>query len=262
MVIAPFLELSAQYQTVVPASRAWNRNDTIRYYLPEGGADSARYPAVILLHGYGGNYKQWSNVAKLQVLSNEYGMALICPDGFSDSWYIDSPSGSGNQYSTFFGESILPAITGNIPVDTSLMFITGLSMGGHGAIHLLMQYPEVFCAAGSLSGVMDLRVSALAKTSLARLLGPKGSGNPNWAKYSAIDNIEKLKQAATPIIICCGSQDYLIEANRAFARKCTDMGIDFVYMESPGKHERDYWRRTLPEQLRFFRKYVNKKTLY
>jgi hypothetical protein len=29
-------------------------------------------------------------------------------------------------------------------------------------------------------------------------------------------------------------------------------------MESPGKHENSYWALILPEQLRFFNKFVNK----
>jgi S-formylglutathione hydrolase FrmB len=37
-------------------------------------------------------------------------------------------------------------------------FITGLSMGGHGAMYLSAKHPELFSAAGSMSGVADMEI--------------------------------------------------------------------------------------------------------
>lgn len=246
---------------MVISGENYPKADTVQYYLPDNINDTSLYPSVILLHGYGGSYRQWSSICKMQQLSNEFGMILICLDGFKDSFYIDSPLKSDEKFATFFRESLIPELKKSLPLDTKMMFISGLSMGGHGALYLMLQNPGVFRAAGSMSGVVDLKASSVAKTCLVKHLGSKTSDNKNWELYSCVGNINRIKEAGCPIIVNCGAQDFLIEANRKFARKCADAGIDIVYMESPGKHERSYWQSMLPEQLRFFRKFIN-KTLY
>ncbi len=236
---------------------SYPKADTVQYYVPAAAAGGARCPLVVLLHGYGGSYRQWPSIADLKYYSDEFGFIIACPDGFKDSWYIDSPLKKGERYAAFFRETIFPALRDSLPVDTSQVFISGLSMGGHGALRLFMENPEFFRAAGSMSGVMDLAASSVANTSLARHLGKKSPDNVNWRVCSNMYNIDRLKSAGKPIIVNCGSQDFLIDVNRKFARLCSQEGIDIVYMESPGKHERSYWALMLPEQLRFFKKFVN-----
>lgn len=243
---------------MVVSGKCYPKADTVQYYLPNNINDTSLYPSVILLHGYGGSYRQWSSICKMQDLSNEFGMILICIDGFKDSFYIDSPLKEEDKFASFFRESMIPEFKNKLPLDTTMMFISGLSMGGHGALYLMLQNPGLFRAAGSMSGVVDLKASSVANTCLVKHLGRKSSDNKNWDLYSCVGNINCIKEARCPIIVNCGAQDFLIDANRKFARKCADAGIDIVYMESPGKHERSYWQSMLPEQLRFFRKFVNK----
>ncbi|MBR4267327.1 MAG: prolyl oligopeptidase family serine peptidase [Bacteroidales bacterium] len=251
------VKAGAQQQMVIKTSN-YTDNDTVNYYLPDGFSIKEKYPAVILLHGYGGNYKQWGNICDLQSFANEFGMILICPDGYKESWYIDSPIKKNLKYATFFKDDLLPNIKKRLPVDTTSMFITGLSMGGHGALYLFLQNHTEFRAVGSISGVLDLRYSSVANTSLAKLIGAKTKQNSNWEKYSVIHHLDILKDSGKPIIVNCGAQDFLIEINRKFAKQCSQSGIEIVYTESPGKHEREYWKRVLPEQLRFFRRFINK----
>ncbi|MCQ2973250.1 MAG: esterase family protein [Bacteroidales bacterium] len=239
-------------------------NDTVMVYTPNkyNNDSITTYPAVILLNGYGGNFRQWSKVSDLQLYADEYQMILICPDGFYDSWYIDSPIDTNSCYSTYFKQEILPSIFEQYRIDKNNLFITGLSMGGHGALYLFIQNSEYFAAVGSMSGVLDLKYSSVANTSLAKKIGPKQTDNPNWETYSVINQAIKLKEINKPIIINCGSEDFLIKVNRRFATKCKNLGINIVYAESPGKHDRIYWKLTLPSQLMFFRQFVQKNKRY
>ena len=260
-IIVFFLSLSgfAQRQFVVKTENYIPQFDTVNYYLPSSNDSLKKIPAVILLHGYDGSFRQWGRICDLQKLSDEFQMILICPDGFKESWYINSPIRPRLRYSDFFFEDFLPQVFKTLPVDTASLFITGLSMGGHGALHLFSLKPEKFRAAGSISGVVDLRSSSVTN-SLTKVLGVKNKTNENWDIFSAINNIEKLKAAGKPLIINCGSQDFLIGVNRTFAKKCTEESIKIFYMESPGKHNKEYWNLLLPEQLRFFRQFVGKET--
>lgn len=254
--------VSAQHYYVVN-SRGVMPNDTVMAFVPKDYSVECgrQFPAVILLNGFGGNYRQWSRVANLQLYADEYGMILICPDGFADSWYIDSPIDSTARYATFFREEILPSMFRHFNIDSCNLFITGLSMGGHGALTLFMQNPEKFRAAGSMSGVMHLRSSSVSG-SIAKKIGPKTQANSNWESYSVLYNVDKLAAAGKPIIVNCGAQDYLVKVNRDFAAKCKAQNVNIVYSESPGKHERDYWKLTLPGQLMYFRQFVNKSQNY
>lgn len=254
--------VSAQHYYVVN-SHGVMPNDTVMAFVPKDYSVECgrQFPAVILLNGFGGNYRQWSRVANLQLYADEYGMILICPDGFADSWYIDSPIDSTARYATFFREEILPSMFRHFNIDSCNLFITGLSMGGHGALTLFMQNPEKFRAAGSMSGVMHLRSSSVSG-SIAKKIGPKTQANSNWESYSVLYNVDKLAAAGKPIIVNCGAQDYLVKVNRDFAAKCKAQNVNIVYSESPGKHERDYWKLTLPGQLMYFRQFVNKSQNY
>ena len=257
----PLLSQAQHYYVV--NSRGVMPNDTVMAFVPKDYSVECgrQFPAVILLNGFGGNYRQWSRVANLQLYADEYGMILICPDGFADSWYIDSPIDSTARYATFFREEILPSMFRHFNIDSCNLFITGLSMGGHGALTLFMQNPERFRAAGSMSGVMHLRSSSVSG-SIAKKIGPKTQANSNWESYSVLYNVDKLAAAGKPIIVNCGAQDYLVKVNRDFAAKCKAQNVNIVYSESPGKHERDYWKLTLPGQLMYFRQFVNKSQNY
>ena len=172
------------------------------------------------------------------------------------------------QYIIFCSDILIPKncleIAGELPVSGPENYpvnITGLSMGGHGALTLFMQNPERFRAAGSMSGVMHLRSSSVSG-SIAKKIGPKTQANSNWENYSVLYNVDKLAAAGKPIIVNCGAQDYLVKVNRDFAAKCKAQNVNIVYSESPGKHERDYWKLTLPGQLMYFRQFVNKSQNY
>ncbi len=251
------LEAAAQ-KMIVATSPYYPKADSIACYLPDSAASGQeKFPVVIALHGFGGGYWQWPKICDLKMLANEYGMIIVCPDGFGDSWYLDSPKGD-NNYATFFENAVLPVIADSLPVDTARMFITGLSMGGHGALHLALRCKGKFRAAGSMSGVLDLTKSALVKSSLSKIMGPVSASNPNWNKYSAVGHVDDFAKSGMPIIVSCGAQDYLVECNRDFARRCSLAGVDAVYTESPGKHEGKYWSAQLPEHIRFFRRFINK----
>ncbi|MBQ3688371.1 MAG: prolyl oligopeptidase family serine peptidase [Bacteroidales bacterium] len=252
-------QVFSQKQLIVETENYPLGCDTVNYYLPENYSSFKKYPAVILLHGYDGSFRQWGNICNLQKLSNEFSMILICPDGFKESWYLDSPIRPSLRYASFFREDLLPKLKQNLPLDSTALFITGLSMGGHGALYLFCLNHKEFKAAGSISGVLDLKASSVS-FSIAKVLGVKNKTNTNWDKYSVINMTDSLKNAGKPLIVNCGSQDFLIGVNRKFAQKCEQEKIKIVFTESPGKHNRDYWRALLPEQLRYFRQFVKKDT--
>ena len=103
-------------------------------------------------------------------------------------------------------------------------FITGLSMGGHGAINLFLDDVSRFRAAGSMSGVLDLDYEK-GRLGLERLLGPWEPANARYAEESAINRIARAKDAGKPMVITCGYSDTLFGASRDFCERCKEEGL-------------------------------------
>lgn len=222
--------------------------------IPDRASTDNRLPAVYLLHGYSGNFGDWSRHMDLEILADQYGMFLICPEGGYSGWYLDSPLQADSQYESHIIKEVIPAVEQEYPVlpIKSARAITGLSMGGHGALYLASAYPWLFGAAGSMSGAVDLRYSTKS-WELDRILGTYEANPENWNKYSVTERIDELKHAQCELLIDCGVEDMFIGINRQLHRKLLEAGIKHSYIERPGGHSWDYWTNALAYHLLFFR---------
>jgi len=128
-------------------------------------------------------------------------------------------------------------------------------MGGQGSIRLIAEYPSVFDAAGSMSGVMDLNEST-KKYGIVQLLGEYETNTELWQKESCLKIVEKLKGKSKELIIDCGIKDRFIESNRKIHMKMMDLNIHHDYYERPGGHSWDYWTNALEYHLLFFKKRI------
>jgi S-formylglutathione hydrolase FrmB len=249
--LAPLI-INAQ-ETKILKSGLLPANDTIYIFKPQNYNSTQKYAAVYLLHGWSGNYKQWSNITDLQAYANLYNFIIVCPDGFYDSWYLNSTNEKSWQYQSFFFNELYPYILANYPVDNNNIFISGLSMGGHGAINLFIDHPELFKAAGSTSGVLDLEAKKI-NFGLSRLLGKIETNKENWHKNSAIQNLDKLKDINKPLFIDCGLSDGFFNMNKNFVDKAIALNIPITFSYTQGNHSATYWNKSIAQQFAFFYK--------
>lgn len=246
--------VSAQKQLVFQ-SKNLPLADTTWIFTPKNLKKAQKVPAVILLHGWSGNYKQWNNIMDAQKYADEYGYILICPDGLFKSWYLNSPAKADWQYESFFFDELLPKLKTDFPIDSSKLFITGLSMGGHGALWLFLKHPELFKSAGSTSGGINLR-DAIGKFGVPELLGNPEKESNIWLKYSVIQHIDKLAGTQKEIIFDCGSSDFFYQSNNALKQKCDSLKIAATYISQPGTHNAAYWKKSIRQQFEFFQKQI------
>jgi S-formylglutathione hydrolase FrmB len=234
-------------------------SDTIWVFTPMGYSKtvSVKFPVVFLLHGWNGSYHQWNDITDCQSLADRYGFIIVCPDGLTDSWYINSPAIKSSQYTDFFFLDLFPFITSHYRTDSSNVFITGLSMGGHGALYLFAQHPDLFRSAGSLSGVLDLGFCG-REYGIDTYLGiPAGeTGKEILTSWSVSGQIDRIADSEKKIILSCGSSDRFFELNNTFKRLCDTHDIDATYFVSPGGHDYPYWKSAIGAHLDFFRKMV------
>ena len=250
----------AQKQHILKSSNI-SKPDTVWVFTPDCYKNDIEkeYPVIYLLHGWSGNYHQWNDIMDCQSYADEYGFIIVCPDGLYNSWYINSPVKKQSQFTDFFFSDLMPFIADNYHVDSSNVFITGLSMGGHGALYFFSRRPELFKNAGSISGVVDLSFCS-NKYSIEKYLGLTREKNDEeiLSKYSVIGNIEKIAASNKEIVFSCGTEDPFYSINNTLRRKCDSLKIKAVYISSPGTHNYKYWKSAIKYQFYFFNQKLKK----
>ena len=220
----------------------------------------SRYPVVYLLNGYDGNYAQWTTTApQLVKTADDLNIILVYADGGKSSWYFDSPIDSNSQYESYITKELVPFVDANFPTKSNpkSRAITGLSMGGHGAMYLAIRHSDIFGAAGSTSGGFDFRPFSKS-WNLPNLLGDYESNKERWYDHTVLRNVELLTNKQLAIIFDCGVDDFFIAVNRALHEKLLKLKIDHDYIERAGEHNHAYWKSSINFQMLFFHQFFEK----
>lgn len=240
------------------------RNVTFRAILPEGFSGDG-LPTVYLLHGIAGSCECWTRFTSIERYANDRGLAVIMPSA-ERSFYADMKF--GDHFYTFIAEELLEYTRRVFPLSRKRdkTFVAGLSMGGYGAFKFALSRPELFSAAASLSGAVDIvnlidtiesdPVRAEAVTSCLRCVwGPdyrrlvEGSRDDLMALASGL---AAAGGQAPRLWYVCGREDTLYEGNLNFGRRLEALGMRAVWNEGPGAHTWSFWDRWIPEALDFF----------
>lgn len=245
-----------QPDTVILESVNLPSADSILIITPENYNSRNDYPLIILLHGWSGNYLQWNSIIHLQDLSNAYNFVIACPDGFYDSWYVNNPLKPKVQYEDFFWQEFVPYLKNNYSIDSSNVFITGLSMGGHGAITFYLKRPQLFKSAASTSGILDLTFFP-DRWSIKDGIGSIKDYPNVWKNNSAFHLLDSLENFNKKMLIDCGTEDFAYRANLNFVKKCYDLGIDTKFISIPGTHSRDHWKEMITKHFEFFHEQID-----
>lgn len=268
LLISGFYANASTVDTLDVPSKVMNKAYKAAVVLPSSYAGSkVSYPVLYLLHGGSGHFRDWLNQTpdKMVVrnLADQYNMIIVMPEGETFGWYLDSPVDAGSKFETYITKEVIQKIDATYRTVQSNKgrVITGLSMGGHGAMYLSTRHPELFCAAGTMSGAMDMNWTKFkinedfAKSIKDRFGKLMGTDNPNdevFVKNSIINMVETIKKNGMPVIIDCGVDDFLIDANRELHRRLLYANVPHDYTERPGAHTWPYWQNSLPYHVHFF----------
>ena len=269
--LLPALAFSAKVDTLDVPSASMNRTLRTAVVLP-GGYKKAKkqvFPVLYLLHGGSGSFRDWltktPDKTLLHRLADHYNIIIVTPDGDPTSYYFDSPLVKDSQFETFIAKELIDKIDNTYRTvrDKKGRVIAGLSMGGHGAMYISSRHPELYAAAGSMSGVMNINTTSWkVPTDFARsrsenftkLLGAPKEGDAPYPGYTMVTLAAQLKANNLPLILDIGVDDFLIETNRDLHRQLVANNTPHDYTERPGAHTWEYWANALPYQLLFFNK--------
>jgi len=223
--------------------------------LPDSyGTSERQFPVVYLLHGYDGDYRNWIDKTDVETLADLHDIVIVCPDGDKDSWYFDSPVDEDSRYETHVAIEVVQKVDSFYRTieDSKYRAITGLSMGGHGALFLAARHTDTFGAAGSMSGGVNLVPFVESSWNLDEKLGSFESAPERWKEWSAIHAVSALAGKNMPLIIDCGIEDFFLEVNRELHQRLVDLKIDHDYIEREGSHSWEYWANAVRFQMFFF----------
>jgi S-formylglutathione hydrolase FrmB len=129
-------------------------------------------------------------------------------------------------------------------------------MGGQGALFLAIRHQDIYGAAGSLSGGVDIRPFP-KEWDMATRLGQYKQNKKLWNDYAVINLIDNLKPGTLQLIIDCGTGDFFYEVNETLHNKLLKKNIPHTYITHPGEHNWDVWNLAVPFQFRFFKQHFN-----
>ena len=217
---------------------------------PRGEEEKERkMKTVFYLHGYTGCAEDfWS----FTDLAEQYHFAMVMPNG-ENSFYLDAEA-TGAKYCTYVGEELIAYIrkTFRLALTKEDTFICGLSMGGFGALHTGLAYPENFGKIVALS-------SALIVNELSKMENGVGNAVANYEYYARhfgdlsvvkksannpealIKQLQKEKKKLPEIYMACGTEDFLLEKNREFHNFLEAQRVEHRYFESVGIHDMVFW---------------------
>lgn len=233
--------IAASVDTVDTFSPSMNKNIKAVVILPKQYKGNLAMPVLYLLHGYSGYYADWlRKVPALTSSADTYNMIIVCPDGNFSSWYFDSPLDASWKYETYISNELVSWIDGHYKTfrNPKMRAISGLSMGGHGAMYLGIRHQDVFGAIGSTSGGLDI-IPFPKNWDIAQRLGSYSEYPDRWKLHSAVNLIEKIKPGLA-LIFDCGTEDFFYGVNVDFHQKLLQKNIPHDFISRPGGHNDQY----------------------
>jgi enterochelin esterase-like enzyme len=202
-------------------------------YLPPKYDASKKYPVLYLLHGIGGDEREWLQGVPNVILDN------LIADGKAAEMIIVMPNGraqqndraEGNVYAGFQAfanfeydliKDLVPFIEGKYSVAADKMHraVAGLSMGGGQSLNFGLAHMDVFAYVGGFSSAPN--------TNTPEVLIP---------------DVTKTKAENKLLWMVCGSRDGLMYNSSRLKAFCDEKGIPCTLIEYPeGQHDFVVWK--------------------
>lgn len=224
--------------TITYNSKTVGTNRRALVYTPPGFSKKKKYPVLYLLHGIGGDEKEWLNGGRPQViLDNLYAegklqpMIVVMPNGRA----MKDDRATGNimapdkvQAFAIFEQDLLndliPFIEKKFPVytDRENRAIAGLSMGGGQSLNFGLGNLDKFAWVGGFSSAPNTKL-------------------PN----ELVPDPAKAKQQLKLLWISCGDADGLLSFSKRTHDYLRQNDVPHIYYLEPGGHDFKVWKNGL-----------------
>ncbi len=228
------------------------------------------YPVLYFLHGLGDNEQTlfnsggWTLLDDLRRRHKMGEFLIVAPEG-GRTFYINSADGS-TLYSDFFLQEFVPLIETKYRInkDRNFRAISGISMGGYGALRFAFSHPEMFSAVSAQSAALitetpqELDIGTRSGAPLGKLLAAV-FGNPieahHWKNNSPFVLATRNQAGVRKLNIYfnCGQDDnYGFEKGAAaLHEQLQKAGVKHEYHLYSGDHSLSYFLTHFTEVMEF-----------
>jgi putative tributyrin esterase len=233
---------------------------------PSYDTDKTRkYPVLYFLHGLGDNEQMFVHGGAFNLVQDlwerkQIGEFLIVTPEAGATFYINSHSGKV-RYEDFLVQEFLPAIEGRYRIrpGRSNRGVSGVSMGGYGALHLAFRHPELFAAVSAHSPALIVKFPAFTGQPggiRSRVLGETFGAPPDtafWDRNSPLTQARLANLTGLKIYVDCGDRDDygFEEGTKAVDKILSSRRIAHEAHIYPGRHDWQYFAERLPDSLKF-----------
>lgn len=248
---------NTQFLTI-HSSHLERRHDVSIYNV---NAKGENVPIIILMHGVYGNHWVWTNLGgidkvyeqvKAQQGIKDFILVMPSDGGLHDgSAYL--PTLNNGNYEQWIMDDVLSAVIETVPNATtqSNLYLSGLSMGGYGALRLGMKYADKVAGISAHSSITKLpEINLFTDINLANY-ECENSEEANilyWVKHW----LKTDKTNLPPLRFDCGKNDILFQGNVAFNKALNELAIDHQFDIFDGEHAWQYWHEHVAKTFVFF----------
>lgn len=211
------------------------------------------YKILYVLHGAWSEPEDYLKKTKIAEYSENYHLILVLPSSHLyqgskkvvNTWYINSTVHTQIQWQSALRE--LDSTLKQKHRVQSKSGITGLSMGGYGAMYSAIHNSELFNTVSTMSAVFQLPEKPIEDQEWLFQQEVKN------LRYDLIHQVSLLKNKKMQFLISCGTEDrfYKDGQNSSMFNTMKNIGINVKADFKEGKHSWSYWNNTLPAHLKF-----------
>jgi S-formylglutathione hydrolase FrmB len=247
----PQIAPGARMEDVSFKSAAMGRVMMYRVFIPASTTPGTKLPVVYLLHGCGGDVRDWSNYSLISVYSAN-GYILVMP-AEECSYYVNSQAKPGDKYEDFTTRDLIEDVESRFPAKTGRenRAVVGVSMGGYGAITYALVHPELYSFVGAISPAVDVPGRTFSwkhywqSKRFESIFGKNGSTTRDARDPFKL--VESTEPNSTPYIyMTAGEQEAMYASIKRFAGKLKARNYQYQFHTKPGGHDWNEWNKEIP----------------
>lgn len=240
-------------------------------YLPPNYKANETYPVVYLFHGHGGGHEQWLHSFlgqhALDALIEKGEIApliVVCPQ-MDASYGLNSDTQNRRKiskdgqlyidvgrYEDYFFQEVIPTIESKYTVskEPKKRSVGGFSMGGHMALRMGFDHPELFGKIGAHSAPIktpEVNFTGIIKDTIYPTDDLRAARDP----FLMADNLI-LKDTLVYMDIGDEDSSYAIEGMEALYFKLIDSNVQAGFYVGQGGHDASYISSQIVEYFRFY----------
>lgn len=220
-------------------------------------------PIIVLMHGVYGNHWVWMNLGGIQSVYNKLkaqqsigDFILVMPsDGGLHDGSAYLPTRNNGDYEQWIMDDVINATIQTVPGASaqSRLYLSGLSMGGYGALRLGIKFAgkvSGISAHSSITQLHEIHSFTDVEPHTYECKNSKEADILHWVKQCLISDENDLP----PLRFDCGKHDSLLQGNLDFSAALTKLRVAHQFEIFAGEHSWEYWHANIVHTFIFFEK--------